>query len=568
MKRFLFPSLVILFSIFLGQLFGSSSVSAATVYDGKIQTMQNLKVWCRDRAPGLESVDLSTSWVQFIKERVEENANNGRIDGSNAYTKMLSKIEDGAKGGWMVFGSRYDTNNTPVDYIDTLVLSVFDEDVNIGLGRHYYGNSDVYRYAFDKNPHIQTLTIPLSYDYGSNGKFCEKKNILMTSTDYSSDNNFFRSQENYTQNWFMPTLFSPMIENALHTVTFFFIATENFKYPPGYQGSSVPEGYNPPEIINPALFGMVTDKSISVTHRPRADRLPSYPDDDYSIEYTLFKCSQVTKMSDINPEDTIMETGSFFLARSVETINMISEIWEGSKINEIPRASYDRVVACQKETDLAAYKVVDRGGSLEYTSDTDHSFYMLQANYLIKHCYRYPSYPATPDYCYYTAPEDTPKYDYTPTWLTLPINGGQTRFDTDNMDCVNGYDCQVKPIDPDYCKELKGPAQMNCYMSVYAERFNFGLINPSIIQVRRLIGSLEVTHTKCSVRLGEVNVASKRWDLEKVIPNICDTTDKIHSAVPAFQIMVNFIFGFMIFRLITRIINSLTDNSKSDLVQV
>jgi len=133
---------------------------------------------------------------------------------------------------------------------------------------------------------------------------------------------------------------------------------------------------------------------------------------------------------------------------------------------------------------------------------------------------------------------------------------------------VNGYDCQVKPIDPDYCKELKGPAQMNCYMSVYAERFNFGLINPSIIQVRRLIGSLEVTHTKCSVRLGEVNVASKRWDLEKVIPNICDTTDKIHSAVPAFQIMVNFIFGFMIFRLITRIINSLTDNSKSDLVQV
>lgn len=207
---------------------------------------------------------------------------------------------------------------------------------------------------------------------------------------------------------------------AVNYTNLFFNADESkLNYPPGYEGIPIVTSLGDDrQIIKPDFKYIVNDKSLSLTDYNK--KLPDFTPDEgytfngYEVEWSLFKC-------DVS-------------ANSPSTC-----------LNPI----------------LANHQILPQSSTYQYSVDEYHT-YMIEAQYLVQQCYRYPSYPATPDYCFYVdLNTEFDDYRFLPTSVSLDIDGSVIIGDTTQDDCDESG----------YCKPKKG----NDLYEYFNGRENFGL---------------------------------------------------------------------------------------------
>lgn len=192
-----------------------------------------------------------------------------------------------------------------------------------------------------------------------------------------------------------------------------FVSTYDNIYPAGYEGNEIPNDHSPVIKIHPEFQYSVSLKTVTVSDINQ--QLPEYTPDEgwttqgYAIEWSLFKC----------------------------------DIWD------------DVGKICENPT-LENLNIQPQGNQYSYDVPSYGDYY-LSAQYLVQECFRYPSYPLTPDYCVYvdlgTVMEG---YDFDPTSVYLEINGNNIAGDTRDSVCdSSGYceppspyeDCSLHGID-------------------------------------------------------------------------------------------------------------------------
>ncbi len=176
-----------------------------------------------------------------------------------------------------------------------------------------------------------------------------------------------------------------------------FFNTFSQNYPTGYEGPLL-EVSKP--LVRPDFSYVVNAKDIQATDHgkdlPTFEPDPGYKIKGYHVEWTLFECA--------GGFDPVAETCSGDLSLKDHKI--------------------------QKQEDNYSYKV-DLYGN-----------YRLEAQYLVQECYRYPSYPATPDHCFYAdLGQELPGYDFVPTRVNLKIDGSSISGDTRDDDCAEDGFC-------------------------------------------------------------------------------------------------------------------------------
>lgn len=313
--------------------------------------------------------------------------------------------------------------------------------------------------------------------------------------------------------------FSP---SSLTQTDIFYINTP-IVYPPDYQGSQPPRGSeSEPErqMIQPQFTFQLANKRI--TSRDYQQDLPSFTPDEgytfveYSVEWSLFKC-----------------------------------------------ASFDDVGNSCTWPDLKDHKINLQ--SQDYTFDvSEYGDYTLQAQYLVQQCFRYPSYPATPDYCFYVDLEtEMPQYDFVPTRIHLKIDGQSLTGDTSKMTCdISGFcvkdeeSCKLKP---DFFSRI------NCDID---KATNVGILNPSITAFKKLLSSFMVPENPtCNIPLSNVTISpGKTFPLSTYSQKACTSAAQFRNAFPIVPILINFLLTLTILFLIVRILNQLTNHNDTELI--
>jgi len=195
---------------------------------------------------------------------------------------------------------------------------------------------------------------------------------------------------------------------------------------------------------------------------------------------------------------------------------------------------------------------------------TDYGDYQLTANYLVQQCYRYPSYPATPDYCFYESLITAfPNFDFDPTTVHLSINGQTLTGDTQKLDCDTSGFCQPKVVD---CS-----TESNFFNGLQCriERdFSFGILNPSLTAFKKLINSFVVPNSPiCIINLTDVSIGSSVFPLSGFGSLACNSVSNFRSHFPIMSSMINFFFALSLVYLIVRIINRVLDDKQSNIIE-
>lgn len=176
-----------------------------------------------------------------------------------------------------------------------------------------------------------------------------------------------------------------------------FVSFGTVTYPEDYDGPDVPDNGGGKTTVKPDFTYSVNNKDVQAKDYnldlPAVEPDEGYTIQGYSVEWSLFKCASYTEVGNI----------------------------------------------CH-DSDLVKYQIMNQNDTFNY-SVSDYADYHLQANYLVQECYRYPSYPATPDYCFYVdLGAELPDYDFTSTTVHLKIDGSAFSGDTKEGECdVSGF---------------------------------------------------------------------------------------------------------------------------------
>lgn len=196
-------------------------------------------------------------------------------------------------------------------------------------------------------------------------------------------------------------VFSPYYTIYKHD--FWFVNTFPITYPDGYQGENI-DDYSgvAKQVIRPDFIYNVDYKTLKAKdinqNLPKPTKLADgYTFKGYQVEWSLFSCGDGGATSISCPSPDLKKYGSF--DQVAEFIHAVA----------------------------------------------DYGKYKLSAQYLLQQCYRYPSYPVTPDRCVNLTNRDFKNYDFVATTVMLDINGKNISGDTRGMDCSElGY-CEEKP---------------------------------------------------------------------------------------------------------------------------
>jgi len=182
-----------------------------------------------------------------------------------------------------------------------------------------------------------------------------------------------------------------------------FLSTFPVEYPDGYEGTLIPDtpsgGTDSKPVIRPDFTYSANNKSISA--KDYNQTLPSVTPDEgytiqgYSVEWSLFKCG-----------------------------------------------SWSSVGGMCSDPMLVNHAIQPQSQQYSYTVD-NYGDYYLTAQYLVEQCYRYPSYPSTPDYCFNVdLGTELPDYDFDTTSVYLKIDGNTIAGDTKDGTCDSSGYCE------------------------------------------------------------------------------------------------------------------------------
>lgn len=204
-------------------------------------------------------------------------------------------------------------------------------------------------------------------------------------------------------------------------------------------------------------------------------------------------------------------------------------------------------------------------GNYEF-SVSEYGNYQLEAEYWAQSCYRYPSYPSTPDYCFYSklrAHFNDASFDYVNTFKNLTIDGRSITGDTKGEVCnVGGY-CQPGTA---ICYEIDSFIErLNCQMS---GQMSMGLLNPSLEAVKNLVASVVVPTTPtCNVPLPNPVIATRTIPLSTLDDEMCASAATFRTTLPIIPIALNAAFAIAILAFIIFRVNRLLDNQKHDVLE-
>lgn len=357
--RALLLALVLLLSSVLSVITSASDVNAATPYDNLLEKANSLEL-----ADGGGKEDISTTYVGVMEQAC----------GTSIKNSFMSAV-DHEDGRWAIVESEWTLEDSNIESKTVSIGWSTDSQhdtnfVNVGFNDWYTITVDVENY------------IQLEYNNG-----------------YYNCQNFTSASE--------MTLAHTCKPHECYPANKIFLSTYPVVYPSGYTGVQIPDTFTPQAQVRPAFTYEVNNKHVSVKHEKEFDHLPSYPDDDYRIEYTLFECKG-------GLEDT--------LCNDPEVVN---------------------------------YEVGNKGEQVKFDV-SKYGDYMMEMGYLVGGCTRYESYPATPDYCYFTEPETSDEYAYLTSTVPMKIDGSVFSGDTRNQNCdVAGFceplspyeDCSVHGVD-------------------------------------------------------------------------------------------------------------------------
>ena len=299
-----------------------------------------------------------------------------------------------------------------------------------------------------------------------------------------------------------------------------FLSTFDVQYPEGYEGDTIPDSWEPKPVVRPDFTYQVADKKVTA-HDYRQDLPAVTPEEGYtikgySVEWSLFKCG-----------------------------------------------SWDDTTKLCNSPSLKKYGIQLQDEDFTHSVD-DYGDYTLEATYMVQECYRYPSYPATPDYCVYlNLSTELPDYDFDSTTIHLHIDGKSFSGDTKDMACdVSGY-CEVPVVDCESKETFID--QLTCQFN---QQFNVGVLNPSITAFKNLFTAFMVPSSPpCSLAISNVTVASHTFPLSQFGPTVCTESAQLRSVFPLASILVNGMLALAILSMIATIINRITNNNEQDIIQ-
>ncbi len=308
-----------------------------------------------------------------------------------------------------------------------------------------------------------------------------------------------------------------------------FLSTFSVTYPQGYAGKSIPQTAGK-TVIAPDFTYEYTGNEIKATDHNKT--LPDFtPDEGYR-----------------------------------------SEGWEVSWIlYECKNGTYDdNTRVCHGDPAIVQDSLKFQKQNQEYSFTVpDHKQYKLEAQYAIKQCYRYPSYPSTPDYCaYFPLNGDNgyfKDYEFQTRDVILDINGGSGSGDTLNLQCDASGSCKPAPVN---CSLEPGFFQkLSCQIQ---QQMKIGFINPIITTFVSMYQKMTVTSGQCSQLLPDSpQIYGQTLPFSQLSTKVCQWSDSIrgNAAFAWVTIMVNLLFSLMIFIGIKNLINRITDHKDNEVIQ-
>lgn len=237
---------------------------------------------------------------------------------------------------------------------------------------------------------------------------------------------------------------SDILNSSFGAEIFLLANTPNVIWPSDYSGPKPPSEIKDKPQMRPDFEYSVNNKDISA--KDKNVKLPSYTPDDseryfknYSIMWHLFKCNG----------------GYTELTKTCEDSDLIDT-------QDLP------------QNDRYNFKVNDLG------------IYSLEANYRALECYRYPSYPSTPDYCYYITLNDTlNEFDWTMTRVFLDVNGSSFTGDTKDLECDLNGNCELVN-NYEQCDSLDLACHLNNFWKRLTAFFNWLFVPDSSLMTKTM----------------------------------------------------------------------------------
>lgn len=480
MRRFLLLLSAILLAVLSVPLFAVSSVNAASIYDNFYRTTDELVIQ-GGGGGGCSATDITSNWTSYITDEskwwIPNQGYNDMLE------DMLLSWNNKERWGVSVNNSYSNTSSSSVYIYWTEDDSLY---MNWESGLHRIttagNNVKLAEIRCGKATYMGAPAQPIITAYGEYGS------IVSTDDTGNTKNLFFYGEPSYPQD---------------------------------YEGDDVRSSLGP-ETIRPRFIYDIVDRDVTATHMPRSSALPTYPNDQYSIEWFVRKCLDWDDVS-----------------------NSCSEYEENN----------------------LHYEITPSGGTTSFQVPS-YGHYKISAGYLIGGCTRYPSYPATPDYCYYTAPANTDEYEYTITAMMWDVDGSSFSGDTDDdsLICdVSGF-CETPPFN---CADVYSDnfvMRLSCSMQ---QDMDFGLVNPSLFAIKDLMQSMTVPNNpQCDIPLTNVSLASGyTFPLSSYSSAACAKAAEVRTAIPILSVFLNFMLAMLSIWMVVRIINKLFDEKDHNIIE-
>lgn len=487
----------------------SDRAFATSAYDGLITVPTQLKL----SYPGYDDLDITSNYMGYMKAIITDGVASYTCDSTtmtaSAYqaSNCISILNDSLDHGDWVVTSNY--SNYPGDNTNVEIQACDQKITSTQFATTTYGSA-----------HSDAL-----YANTSTPANCVYLSVLMQNVTYGP-HIFVGAQTSSGVTTSVMTIASKFYyaNGTIPNTSEPYLYTGVITYPDGYEGSKPPTGIGNKPTISPQFTYQLSDKKLTATDH-NLD-LPTFTPDagynivKYQVEWTTFKCGNY---------DTSHGTTS------------------GS---------------CQSPS-LKDHQILDQASDYSYTVD-DYAHYQLTAEYLVQECYRYPSYPATPDYCFdVSLGTELPDYQFTSTSHDFNINGQSLSGDTASETCdVSGF-CQVTAEDCTIQPDIF--ATMRCNFN---NSLNTGLLNPSLNAFKSLMSSLVVPSSPtCGFTLANVNVPGGGiFSFGSFGSTVCSNAARIRDAFPIGPLAVNFLLALLELKLVVDLVNKLLNDKDNDVI--
>jgi hypothetical protein len=510
---FLISSLLSLFSPLL-----TSQANASQPVDGAYRTTKKIT---RERNNYYNSCnqsedDITSNWTKYLTVGALENlpwfynATGSPIGGledlqDSFYRATQALQESGETGSSIAVSQKHEKGMANGrEYIDNYISIGWNESAGFDVDFYKETNDYASVYAIGLNASIDIRT--------QNG----------WGTSSSCDVVIYVNYFNLNASDGAMMLSNSENNGPTNTESFFANTSGDIHYPDDYNGLPLKPTTNEPEkiTIQPDFTYSLNNKDV--TAHDYNQTLPEFkPDegytfDGYKVFWSMHKCDSIDEVTNI----------------------------------------------CENAQILGA-DLLSQEQDYKYTV-ADYGKYQLSAEYEVQQCYRYPSYPTTPDYCFIADLSAVfPTYNMLETTINLDINGQSMTGDTTDMVCDIAGHCSMSDeicfAQPDVFSSI------NCRLQ---KNFKVGLLNPSITAFKNLINSFIVPPTPtCSINMPDITLAGNhKFQSSKLGPSICTNTKRVRDSMPLISAVINFTFALAILYLLIRMINDFLNPNSHDVL--